>query len=67
MWGFTVPDRDPFIREAWRQGAKLLGAGASSSPGRIRLILPADVLTKEIDDVINTLARTCVEIEAAAR
>ncbi len=67
MWGFTVADRDAFTREAWRQGAKLLGAGAASKPGRIRLILPADVLTKEIDDVAGVLARTCTAIEGGGR
>jgi 4-aminobutyrate aminotransferase-like enzyme len=62
MWGFTVPERDRFVAEAWRQGAKMLGAGYEHSPGRVRVILPADVLTKEIDDVVNVLDRTCAAL-----
>lgn len=63
MWGLTALDRDRFVREAWRQGAKLLGAGAPTMPGRFRIILPADVLTKEVDDVIVVLDRTCRALE----
>ncbi len=65
LWGLTVADRDLFIREAWHQGAKLLGAGDAAKPGRIRLILPADVLTREVDDVIDVLGRTCLALEGA--
>lgn len=59
IWGFSVPDRPVFLGEAWRQGAKMLGAGGSERPGRVRLILPADVLTREIDDIVVCLRRTC--------
>ncbi len=67
IWGFTAVDRGSFIREGWKQGAKLLGAGATERPGRIRLILPADVLTKEVDDVIDVLDRTCRALEERPR
>ena len=59
IWGFTVPDRPAFLAAAWRQGAKMLGAGGAERPGRLRLILPADVLAREIDDVVAVLRRTC--------
>ena len=59
IWGFTVPDRPAFLSMSWRQGAKMLGAGGSERPGQVRLILPADVLTREIDDVVACLRRTC--------
>lgn len=63
MWGLTAIDRDVFVREAWRQGAKLIGAGGAVRPGRFRIILPADVLTREVDDVVDVLDRTCRALE----
>jgi len=63
MWGFTATDRDAFVREGWRQGAKLLGAGLASKPGRVRLLFPADVLTREIDLALEILERTATVIE----
>ena len=62
IWGVTVADRPAFLQAAWRQGAKMLGAGGAERPGRVRLILPADVLTKEIDDVATVLKRTCEDV-----
>ncbi|MCK9487707.1 MAG: aminotransferase class III-fold pyridoxal phosphate-dependent enzyme [Dehalococcoidia bacterium] len=59
IWGVTVTDRPAFLAAAWRQGAKLLGAGGAERPGRVRLILPADVLTKEVDDVVAVLRNAC--------
>lgn len=63
MWGFTTADRDAFVSEAWRQGAKLLGAGLASKPGRVRLLFPADVLTREIDLSLEVLERTATALE----
>ena len=66
IWGFSVSDRAAFLHEAWRQGAKLLGAGkADGRAGRVRLIFLADVLTREIDDTIDVLERTCCALEAS--
>jgi len=62
IWGITVADRPAFLKAGWQRGAKLLGAGAAEHPGRVRLILPADVLTKEIDDVIAVLRSTCQQV-----
>ena len=53
-----MEDRPAFLPEAWREGAKLLGAGSDARPGRVRFIFPADVLTKEIDDTVAVLERT---------
>ena len=64
LWGLTVADRPAFVAEAWRQGAKLLGAGSDERPGRVRFIFPADVLTKEIDDTVAVLERTSVVLGA---
>ncbi|HET7738838.1 MAG TPA: aminotransferase class III-fold pyridoxal phosphate-dependent enzyme [Tepidiformaceae bacterium] len=66
MWGFSTRNRDEFVRTAWQVGAKLLGAGAATSPGRIRLILPADVLAKEIDDVLDVLESVCNRLQPGA-
>jgi len=62
IWGMTVADRPAFLDAAWRQGAKMLGAGGAERPGRVRIILPADVLTKEVDDVLTVLRRTCEDV-----
>ncbi|TAK76120.1 MAG: aminotransferase class III-fold pyridoxal phosphate-dependent enzyme [Dehalococcoidia bacterium] len=62
LWGMSVASRGDFLTEGWRQGAKLIGAGASERPGRVRLILPADVLTREIDVVLAVLGRTCAAL-----
>lgn len=64
LWGMSVAARGDFLKEGWRQGAKLIGAGASERPGRVRLILPADVLTREIDAVLTVLGRTCAALAA---
>ena len=64
LWGLTVADGPAFLAEAWRQGAKMLGAGSDERPGRVRFIFPADVLTKEIDDTIAVLERTAAALEA---
>ncbi|MFA7248593.1 MAG: aminotransferase class III-fold pyridoxal phosphate-dependent enzyme [Dehalococcoidia bacterium] len=65
IWGFGIADRPAFIDAAWREGAKLLGAGVAERPGRVRLILPADVLTREIDDVIAVLRAACQRLAGA--
>lgn len=65
LWGISVASRAEFLKEGWRQGAKLIGAGASQRPGRVRLILPVDVLAREIDVVLEVLGRTCAVIARA--
>lgn len=54
MYGFSVPDREAFVMDAWKKGLKLLGCGPDSG-GRIRVLFLADVLTKEIDDFVDGL------------
>lgn len=66
IWGISVPDRPAFLRAAWRQGAKMLGAGGAERPGRVRIILPADVLAREVDDVIAVLRATFEHLSTGA-
>ena len=54
MYGFSVPDREALVIDAWKKGLKLLGCGPDSG-GRIRVLFLADALTKEIDDFVDTL------------
>lgn len=65
MWGLTVRHRDEVIATAWREGAKLLGCGRRGTLSRVRLILLADVLTREIDQTIAVLERTLAAVSAA--
>jgi 4-aminobutyrate aminotransferase-like enzyme len=65
MWGLTVRHRDEIIATAWREGAKLLGCGRRGTLSRLRLILLADVLTREVDQMIAVLERTLTAVSAA--
>jgi hypothetical protein len=65
MWGLTVRWRDEVIRTGWRLGAKLLGCGRRGELSRLRLVLLADVLTREIDQMIEVLDRVFAAVEAA--
>ncbi len=65
MWGLTVRWRDEVIRTGWRLGAKLLGCGRKGEVSRLRIVLLADVLTREIDQMIEVLDRVFAAVEAA--
>ncbi len=57
MWGLTVRWREELIRRGWRLGAKLLGCGRKGELSRLRIVLPADVLTREVDEMADVLDR----------
>lgn len=65
MWGLSVRYRSEVLAEGWRQGVKLLGCGQSGEVSRIRILLLADVLTREVDEMIVCLERTFSAVEAA--
>lgn len=65
MWGLTVRHRAEVIATGWRLGAKLLGCGRPGELARIRVILLADVLTREIDEMIAVLDRVFSAVELA--
>jgi len=65
MWGLTVRWRDEVIRTGWRLGAKLLGCGRRGELSRLRVVLLADVLTREVDQMIEVLDRVFAAVEAA--
>ena len=57
MWGLTVRWREEVIRTGWRLGAKLLGCGRRGELSRLRIVLPVDVLTREVDEMVDVLDR----------
>jgi 4-aminobutyrate aminotransferase-like enzyme len=65
MWGLTVRHRDEIVRTGWTHGAKLLGCGRRGDLSRLRVVLLADVLTREIDQMITVLDRILGAVEAA--
>jgi 4-aminobutyrate aminotransferase-like enzyme len=65
MWGLTVRHRDEIVRTGWLHGAKLLGCGRRGPLSRLRIVLLADVLTREIDRMISVLDRIFSAVEAA--
>lgn len=64
MWGLTVRHRTEVIETGWRMGVKLLGCGDSGEYSRLRVLLLADVLTREVDEFIDALDRVFDEVEA---
>ena len=65
MWGLSVRWRDEVIRSGWRLGAKLLGCGRAGEVSRLRIVLLADVLTREIDQMIEVLDRVFAAVGQA--
>jgi 4-aminobutyrate aminotransferase len=65
MWGLTVRWRDEVIRTGWRMGAKLLGCGRKGDLSRLRVVLPVDVLAREVDEMIDVLDRVFGAVERA--
>jgi 4-aminobutyrate aminotransferase-like enzyme len=64
MWGLSVYHRHEIVELGWKLGAKLLGCGPSGEVSRLRIILLADVLTREIDQMIDVLDRIFSAVEA---
>lgn len=65
MWGLTVRHRDEVVATGWRLGLKLLGCGNPGELSRIRILLLADVLTREIDEMVACLDRVFSVVEQA--
>ena len=63
--GLTVRQRDRFVREAWRQGLRLLPAGPAGETGRVRVHLLADALAREVEHLALLLDRTFTVLERA--
>lgn len=63
MWGLSVEHREDVIETGWRMGLKLLGCGDPGEVSRIRILLLADVLTHEIDQMIEGLDRVFSIVE----
>ncbi len=64
MWGLTVRWRDDVLQTGWRLGAKLLGCGGKGELSRIRVVLLTDVLTREVDQMIEVLDRIFTAVES---
>ncbi len=64
MWGLSVRFREEIIATGWRMGVKLLGCGGSGELSRLRILLLADVLTREIDAMVEALDRVFDAVEA---
>jgi 4-aminobutyrate aminotransferase-like enzyme len=58
MRALLVRERPRVIQTAWKQGLKLLGCGLGGEVASIRLILLADTLAREVDELVGVLDRT---------
>jgi len=65
MWGLTVRHREEILETGWRYGLKLLGCGLPGELSRLRILLLADVLTREVDELVEGLDRVLTEVERA--
>ena len=63
MWGLTVRYRGEMIATGWKMGLKLLGCGGPGELSRLRILLPTDVLTREIDAMVEGLDRLFEAVE----
>ena len=63
MWGLTVRHREEIVETGWKMGLKLLGCGDAGELSRIRILLLADVLTREIDGMIDALDRVFAVVD----
>lgn len=63
MWGLSVRLCDEIVEEGWRRGVRLLGCGGTGELSRLRVLLLADVLTREIDQLVEVLDRVLDEVE----
>ncbi len=57
MRAMLVKDRDEVVRRGWEQGIKLLGCGWSGEVAPIRLLMLADTLAREVDEVLGIMDR----------
>jgi len=58
MRAMLVRDRARVVRTAWEHGLKLLSCGWKAEVAPIRLLMLADTLTREVDELIHVLDRT---------
>jgi len=58
MRALLVKDRKRVIDTAWQHGLKLLGCGWSAEVAPVRILMMADTLAREVDELIATLDRT---------
>jgi 4-aminobutyrate aminotransferase-like enzyme len=57
MNALLVRRRDDVIRTGWKMGVKLLGCGWSAEVAPIRLLMLADTLGREVDELLAALDR----------
>ena len=65
MNGMSVYRREEVIAVAWKRGLKLLACGSSGTISRIRMLMLADTLTREIDDLLETLDKVFEEVKSS--
>jgi hypothetical protein len=63
LWGLSVEHCQEVVETARSQGLRLLSSGLGGQEGRIRLVLLADVLTHEVDEMMAALDRTLTKVE----
>ncbi len=55
MRAILVKDRTRVVETAWQHGLKLLGCGWSAEVAPIRILMMADTLAREVDELLATL------------
>ncbi len=64
MIAISVKRRDEVLETAWRHGLKMLGCGPDDEVGSIRLLLMADTLTKEVEEIAVKIDEVLTVVEA---
>ena len=57
MRALLVKDRQRVVHTAWEHGLKLLGCGLTGEVAPIRILMLADTLAREVDELLGTLDR----------
>jgi len=64
MRAMLVRNRDAVIHKGWEHGIKLLGCGWGGDVAPIRLLMLADTLSREVDELLAVLDKVFASIEA---
>jgi hypothetical protein len=58
-----VRRRDDVVEAAWRRGLKVLGCGLAGEVAPVRLVLLADTLAREVDELERVLDLVLSDVE----
>ncbi|MDA1194633.1 MAG: aminotransferase class III-fold pyridoxal phosphate-dependent enzyme [Planctomycetota bacterium] len=66
MRAMLVRKRADVVRVGWQHGVKLLGCGWAAEVAPVRLLMLADTLGREVDELLSVLDRVFTKVKAGA-